>query len=296
MAPLSTTPARTARRHRTYHPAVGPSGRRNHGRCRRRAAATVVLLRDGRDGPEAYLQLRPLGMGFAGGLWVFPWRAGRRGRPRPGGRRSWAGPPPAWAGRMGLPVDQARGHVVAACRETLEEAGCCWPRRPPAPGSWPRPGGSCWPPRPASSGAGPAGGAAGHRPPALLGLVGDAGGGAAPLRHPLLRRRAAGRGRGHRPPGRGGARALAAGGPGRRRPGACRCSRRPGTPCATWPPSGRWGMAAAADRRVERILPVLDGAELVMPWRERYPSRCRSRRPVGRAGPGRPAGRPAGGP
>ncbi|HJW60994.1 MAG TPA: NUDIX hydrolase, partial [Actinomycetota bacterium] len=30
-------------------------------------------------------------------------------------------------------------------------------------------------------------------------------------------------------------------------------------------------LAAGADRRVERILPVLDGAELVMPWRERYP-------------------------
>ena len=37
-----------------------------------RAAATVVLLRDGRDGPEAYLQLRPARMGFAGGLLVFP--------------------------------------------------------------------------------------------------------------------------------------------------------------------------------------------------------------------------------
>ena len=37
-----------------------------------RAAATVVLLRDGRGGLEAYLQRRPMGMGFAGGLWVFP--------------------------------------------------------------------------------------------------------------------------------------------------------------------------------------------------------------------------------
>ena len=35
-----------------------------------------------------------------------------------------------------------------------------------------------------------------------------------------------------------------------------------------------WGagaLAAAAGRRVERILPALDGAELVMPWGERYP-------------------------
>jgi len=37
-----------------------------------RPAATVVLLRDGPAGLEAYLQLRPVGMGFAGGLWVFP--------------------------------------------------------------------------------------------------------------------------------------------------------------------------------------------------------------------------------
>ena len=37
-----------------------------------RAAATVALLRDGPGGLEAYLQLRPARMGFAGGLWVFP--------------------------------------------------------------------------------------------------------------------------------------------------------------------------------------------------------------------------------
>ena len=84
----------------------------------------MVLLRDGRDGLEAYLQLRPTGMGFAGGLWVFP-----GGRVDPADRdpavdASWAGPPPAvWAERLGLPVGEARGHVVAACRETLEEAG-----------------------------------------------------------------------------------------------------------------------------------------------------------------------------
>ena len=30
-------------------------------------------------------------------------------------------------------------------------------------------------------------------------------------------------------------------------------------------------LAAAGTRRVERILPVLEGDELVMPWRERYP-------------------------
>jgi hypothetical protein len=30
-------------------------------------------------------------------------------------------------------------------------------------------------------------------------------------------------------------------------------------------------LAAAEERPVERILPVLDGALLVMPWGERYP-------------------------
>jgi hypothetical protein len=49
-------------------------------------------------------------------------------------------------------------------------------------------------------------------------------------------------------------------------------------------------LAAAEGRRVERILPVLEGAELVMPWRERYPLPV----PLPEAGaPGGPAG-PAG--
>src|SRR4029450_367566 len=37
-----------------------------------RPAATVALLRDGRNGLEAYLQLRPLGMGLPGGVGVLP--------------------------------------------------------------------------------------------------------------------------------------------------------------------------------------------------------------------------------
>ena len=89
-----------------------------------RAAATVALLRDGRDGLEAYLQLRPSGMGFAGGLWVFPGGRVDQGDRDPAVDRGWAGPSPAaWAERLGLPVEEARGHLVAACRETLEEPG-----------------------------------------------------------------------------------------------------------------------------------------------------------------------------
>jgi 8-oxo-dGTP pyrophosphatase MutT (NUDIX family) len=98
-----------------------------------RPAATVVLLREGPGGPEAYLQQRPAGMGFAGGLWVFPGGGVDEADRDPALDARWAGPAPAaWAERLGLPVDQARGHVVAACRETLEEAGLLLAT--PAPG------------------------------------------------------------------------------------------------------------------------------------------------------------------
>ncbi len=99
---------------------------------RPRPAATVVVLRGGEDGPEVYLQRRPRTMGFAGGLWVFP-----GGRVDPSDRdpavdASWAGPPPsAWADRIGVPADEARGLVVAACRETFEEAGVLLSDTPP---------------------------------------------------------------------------------------------------------------------------------------------------------------------
>ena len=53
-----------------------------------RAAATVVLLRDGQDGLEAYLQLRPLGDGVRGWAVGVSRGAGGRGGPRPGGRRA----------------------------------------------------------------------------------------------------------------------------------------------------------------------------------------------------------------
>lgn len=87
-------------------------------------AATVVVVRDGERGLEAYLQRRPRTMGFAGGLWVFP-----GGRVEEGDRDAaidehWTGPPPsAWARRLDLEVADARGLVVAACREAFEEAG-----------------------------------------------------------------------------------------------------------------------------------------------------------------------------
>lgn len=88
------------------------------------SAATVVLLRDGPTGIEVYLQLRPQRMGFAGGVWVFPGGRIDGADADPAVDARWEGPAPsAWAARLGLPVDEARGHVVAACREMLEEAG-----------------------------------------------------------------------------------------------------------------------------------------------------------------------------
>jgi 8-oxo-dGTP pyrophosphatase MutT (NUDIX family) len=73
-----------------------------------RDAATVVLLRDGEGGVEAWLLTRVARMAFAAGMTVFP-----------GGRVEasdadlpWAGPPPADAALVG-----------AAVRETFEETG-----------------------------------------------------------------------------------------------------------------------------------------------------------------------------
>ena len=242
------------------------------------AAATVVLLRDGRDGPRRI---------SSGGRWGWGSRAGcgcSRGRVDEGDRdpgSTLGGPSPAvWAERLGSRRG-GQGHVVAACRETLEE-GLLLATPAPAPGSWRRPAGAAGRVGRVRRAAGAARGAAGRGPAALLGLVGDAGDRAAPLRHPLLRRRVAGRRRRHRPPGRGGAGALAAG-RGRGRPGPADAPPDPLHPARSRRARHRGGRARRrADRRVERILPVLDGAELVMPWGSG----------TGAAGPDRSAGRP----
>lgn len=85
-------------------------------------ASTVVLLRDGGDGVEAWLMRRVRGMAFAGGMTVFP-----------GGRvdaadsaadvRVTGGDVEALAARQGEPVEVTRAALVAAARETFEEAG-----------------------------------------------------------------------------------------------------------------------------------------------------------------------------
>jgi 8-oxo-dGTP pyrophosphatase MutT (NUDIX family) len=102
--------------------------------ARPRPAATVVVLRDAAGGVEAYLQRRPRTMGFAGGLWVFPGGRVDAADGDPAVDAIWAGPPPAaWAERMGVTVAHARGLVMAACRETFEEAGVLLVDRPPDP-------------------------------------------------------------------------------------------------------------------------------------------------------------------
>jgi 8-oxo-dGTP pyrophosphatase MutT (NUDIX family) len=254
-----------------------------------RAAATVVLLRDGRHGLEAYLQLRPLGMGFAGGLWVFPGGRVDETDRDPAVDAHWAGPPPAvWGERLGLPVDEARGHVVAACRETLEEAGLLLATPTPGPGEL----------------------AHGRRK--LL----ERSGGLAEVLERLGVRLDAGRlcywawwVTPEEEPRRFDTRFFVAGLPA----GAAVTAHLAEAERERWLPPGEaaadlalpmlpptrytlrdlaaYGsveeaLAAAAGRRVERILPVLDGAELVMPWRERYPVPAPLLEPGGPGGPG----------
>lgn len=87
-----------------------------------RDAATIVVVRDGDEGIEAYLMRRQTTMAFAAGMYVFP-----------GGGVSpsdierdvpWFGPEPAhWARVFSCDVDLAKGLVVAAVRETFEETG-----------------------------------------------------------------------------------------------------------------------------------------------------------------------------
>jgi 8-oxo-dGTP pyrophosphatase MutT (NUDIX family) len=89
-----------------------------------RPASTVLVARDGADGIEIYMQRRPASMAFVGGLWVFPGGRVDAADSDPAIDAVWDGPAPtAWADVMDIPVALARGHVVAAYRETLEESG-----------------------------------------------------------------------------------------------------------------------------------------------------------------------------
>lgn len=82
-----------------------------------RPAATVVLVRDGAAGLEVLLMRRPSTMAFAPGMHVFP---GGRVEPAQDARPIVSGslPDGSWA-----QPELARALVVAAVRETFEEAG-----------------------------------------------------------------------------------------------------------------------------------------------------------------------------
>ncbi|MER7110164.1 NUDIX hydrolase [Streptomyces sp. NPDC000229] len=87
-----------------------------------RRAATVLLLRDGADGPEVHMVRRRTSMAFAGGAYAYP---GGGVDPRDEHPVRWAGPSPAeWAARLGVAeAAEAQAIVCAAVRETFEESG-----------------------------------------------------------------------------------------------------------------------------------------------------------------------------
>ncbi|MFF4531428.1 NUDIX hydrolase [Streptomyces sp. NPDC001407] len=86
-----------------------------------RRAATVLLLRDGADGPAVHMLRRRASMAFAGGAYAYP---GGSVDPRDEREVPWAGPSRAqWAHRLGVDAAGAQAIVCAAVRETFEEAG-----------------------------------------------------------------------------------------------------------------------------------------------------------------------------
>lgn len=109
-------------------------------------AATVLLLRESGDGLQVLLTKRAADLSFMGGLWVFP-----------GGRMEASDLSPELAARSdpatiadtgfrmlrveadadtaSIDLDTARGLLMAACRETFEEAGVLL-ARPRGGGHW----------------------------------------------------------------------------------------------------------------------------------------------------------------
>lgn len=87
-----------------------------------RDAATVLLLRDGSAGPEAFVLRRAPTMAFAPRMHVFP---GGGVDPRDDEPAlPWTGPDAGWWGEaLGCPPAQARQLVCAAVRELFEETG-----------------------------------------------------------------------------------------------------------------------------------------------------------------------------
>jgi 8-oxo-dGTP pyrophosphatase MutT (NUDIX family) len=84
-----------------------------------RPAATAIILRDGRDGLEVFMVVRHHEIDFASGALVFP-----------GGKVDEQDADPAW-GALAPSAASApdRAFLVAAARETFEEAGLVLARR-----------------------------------------------------------------------------------------------------------------------------------------------------------------------
>src|SRR5262249_20714895 len=86
-----------------------------------RLAATVVILRDGTQGIEAFMVVRHQQIEFASGALVFP-----------GGKVDAADLDPAWTElvpALGPEAARVRPLAVAAAREVFEEAGLVLARR-----------------------------------------------------------------------------------------------------------------------------------------------------------------------
>ena len=84
-----------------------------------RPAATVVILRDGREGLEVFMVVRHHEIDFASGALVFP-----------GGKVDDADADPAWAELTPSSTSALdRAFLVASARETFEEAGLMLARR-----------------------------------------------------------------------------------------------------------------------------------------------------------------------
>jgi len=84
-------------------------------------AATVLLLRDGRDGLEVFMVQRHRRSGFMPHAWVFP--GGRVDPTDQLAEHRQVSGADALASRLGMAPDRAAGFGVAAVRETFEEAG-----------------------------------------------------------------------------------------------------------------------------------------------------------------------------
>lgn len=87
-----------------------------------RDAATVILVRDGVEGLEVFLQHRVSSMAFAPGMTVFP---GGGVDPSDATRPSrWFGPEPGEvAATLDVSEERSVGWICAAVRETFEECG-----------------------------------------------------------------------------------------------------------------------------------------------------------------------------